>query len=71
MKPIPPEVMEYAECYMQSYEYSDNLRIANLSDPESVAQYEEQRRNGCCGSEDYIKFHWKGTEYWFGFNYGH
>ena len=68
---VPLEVIEYAECFMQDYEYSDNLRICDPKNKESLQKYEENRGGTCCAALDYQKFNWNGKEYWFGFNYGH
>lgn len=52
------------------YEYKDNWRVALLSDPKGVRQYEKQRVNGCCGSHDELIYTPIGLML-FGFNYGH
>jgi hypothetical protein len=71
MANIPNEVVEYVLGIMELYEYSDNIRIADESNKEQVAEYERIRAKGCCGFMDYQRFHWCGKCYVFGFNYGH
>ena len=50
----------------------DNFRFADAADPAEMARYEEQRRDGCCGSVDErVTYHPTGQTFLFGFNYGH
>ena len=52
------------------YEYMDNERVALSTDPEQVAEYNDRKENGCCGSVDrQLKIGDK--VYLVGFNYGH
>lgn len=70
---IPNEVREYALAYMEDYEYSDNLRMACKTDPESEQDYLEIQKHGCCGFVDFVDFPFliDGKGFYFGFNYGH
>lgn len=52
------------------YEFVDTFRACNPYDAEDLAQYNEIRDGGCCGSAEFQVTH-KGSVYWFGFNYGH
>lgn len=50
----------------------DNIRVADLSSPDEVKRYEEQRTGGCCGTFDDSVEHYKtGCTFRFGCNYGH
>ncbi len=50
----------------------DNCRFAYLNDPEALAQYGRQYKDGCCGFYDKMIF--VGPNHWaalIGCNYGH
>lgn len=50
----------------------DNWRIADMSKPDEMAEYDRRASNGCCGSSDVEYHHYKtGTRISVGFNYGH
>ena len=73
MENIPNEVTEYVYSFMEDYEYSDNVRIAEKNNKESEEKYLEIADRGCCGSVDYQMYPSlvNGKQYYFGFNYGH
>jgi len=51
----------------------DNVRYARMSDRGAMRRYYKQKRDGCCGSMDFVKrcpFDWL-RKYMIGFNYGH
>lgn len=58
-----------------TYEYSDNLRIARCDRPDTVKQYLDTRSKGCCGSYDRLEIFEndarKQVAFLIGFNYGH
>jgi len=70
---IPAEVEEYARCYMNGYDCSDNLRFYVVGDEKSLKEYNRIRNRGCCGFVDWVRHPYlvDGKEYYFGFNYGH
>lgn len=50
--------------------FADNHRLAYLDDPEQVAKYEQQEREGCCGFVD-LEVTIAGRPALIGCNYGH
>ena len=54
------------------YDCVDNVRLARVGDTNDEEQYDESKREGCCGFED-VTFGPSpgGHTYNFGFNYGH
>jgi hypothetical protein len=54
------------------YDCIDNRRLARLGEIEEEWEYEDARRNGCCGAADF-RFEGapSGATYLYGFNYGH
>ena len=57
---------------------TDNFRVADLSKPDEIRVYQEQKDNGCCGFIDkefiFIKkslFSSTQKKFRIGFNYGH
>lgn len=68
-----PEAVQrwFAKAEESGHECMDNYRAAKVSDPEQVKAYEEQRRNGCCGSCDVSIEDDDGNLWIVGFNYGH
>lgn len=50
--------------------YTDNIRFAFCDDPTAMEEYDEAKRNGCCGFFDKDIFV-DGREAVIGCNYGH
>jgi len=48
-----------------------NIRIAELTSQEEIADYNDQMKAGCCGYYDEIFTHTSGRRFMIGFNYGH
>jgi hypothetical protein len=51
-------------------DYRDNERLGYLDDMTSMAKYDQQYNDGCCGYADY-PITIGGREAWIGLNYGH
>ena len=73
MKPIPLEVYDYINDFIEKgdYEYAYNIRVYEQDDKEGIALYLEQKNDGCCGFVDDREVVVNGKTYVFGFNYGH
>jgi len=75
---IPVDVLTWIEDYLNdrtesdAYEYSDNVRVAQVGSMEQESKYDEAVSNGCCGFYDETEScPIDGKEYRIGFNYGH
>lgn len=50
----------------------DNFRVCDISVPDELAHYSEQKSTGCCGSyDDQITHFASGRTFRFGCNFGH
>lgn len=59
----------YTDDFEQNYEYADNFRFADTSNPEQMDKLE--RQYGCCGSASWTFKHPSGKYYLMAWNYGH
>jgi len=65
------EAIDWMVCdYNAGEDCIDNERFAFEDDAEQMGIYEEQQRNGCCGSSDQLVLV-NGRRAWVGCNYGH
>lgn len=53
------------------YDFADNFRIATVGNTEEEQAYEEAQADGCCGFFDTVFTLPDGTQFKWGFNYGH
>ena len=59
----------YSADFEDNYEYADNFRFADTSNPEQMNKLE--RTEGCCGSASWTFKHSSGKYYLMAWNYGH
>lgn len=71
-KYIPQSVKSRLTELMESEDFSDNARIARISDAQQVISYGVKSKRGCCGSHDeaFVAPE-NGETYLIGFNYSH
>lgn len=50
--------------------YIDNFRLAQVGQKDQEEEYEQARRDGCCGSHE-AQVRVAGYTFWVGCNYGH
>lgn len=74
IKTFGKDAISYAHKYMEKDEYSDNLRMAFVGDPETESLYNKIKDQGCCGYADNKEIPsnlTSGRKAYFGYNYGH
>ena len=55
----------------QRYEYADNFRMAALTDPKALEDFQRRHDHGCCADREEIIEDENGKLWIVGFNYGH
>jgi hypothetical protein len=78
MQTLPKSVQDFFMCACstdkdgnQRYEYADNFRMAALTDPKALADFQARHDKQCCGSREELIEDENGKLWIVGFNYGH
>lgn len=76
---MTPEIRQWCQDQIEAYikenewyhDCPDNFRYAEIGNEEQLAWYEDVRKTGCCGEEEFQREGPDGKTYMLGFNHGH